>query len=293
MRRGPAADNRLGERMTTDRRSELVVARRAMACEFSVAFPAETRNAVDAGCAALDEVDRLEQLLSVFREGSELSRLNREGGAADPEVYGLLRWSARLTAATGGAFDSATGALVDLWRCGSVPTPAEVGAALSRSGVRHVVLHDGAVEFLRPGVRFNLGAIGKGFAIDSALRRIRPRSALMQGGRSSLKAVGAWTVEIGAPPFLRVRLRDQAMGTSAETYQPRHILDPRTGWPARGVLSATCIAPTATEADALSTAFYVMGPAATRRFCERNPRFAAILLLPGNQVQVIGNVEVV
>lgn len=279
--------------MFAESRSELVVARRAMACEFSVTFPAGTRGAVERGCAALDEVDRLEQLLSVFREDSEISRLNREAGPADREVYELLRWSARLTAATGGAFDAATGSLVELWRGGRVPPPVEIAAALERSGSRHVAFHDGSLEFLRPGIRFNLGAIGKGFAIDSALRRIRPRCALMQGGRSSIGAVGAWRVAVGDPPFACVRLRNQAMGTSATTYQPRHILDPRTGRPARGVLSATAIAPTATEADALSTAFYVMGPAATHRFCEANPRFAAILLLPHQRVETIGTVEVI
>jgi len=263
-----------------------------MACEFSLTFPAETRRGVEAGCAALDEVDRLEALLSVFREDSEISRLNRGDGAVSDEVYQLLRWSTRLAAATGGAFDAATGALVELWRSGRVPAGGEVADALERSGSRHVMFHDGSIEFLRPGIQFNLGAIGKGFAIDSALRRIRPRSALMQGGRSSLRAVGEWTVEIGEPAFARVRLRDRAMGTSAATYQPRHILDPRTGRPAHGVLSATAVAPTATEADALSTAFYVMGEAGTRRFCEANPRFGAVLLLPDHRVEAIGNVEV-
>jgi len=277
--------------MSGERISELVVARRAMACEFSVTFPAETRGGVEAGCAALDEVERLEAVLSVFREDSEIAGLNRGVGAVSAEVYELLRWSARLAAATGGAFDAATGALVQLWRAGRLPAASEVAEALGRSGSRLVVFRDGSIEFLRPGVQFNLGAIGKGFAIDSALRRIRPSRALMQGGRSSLRAVGEWTVEIGEPAFARLRLRDRAMGTSAATYQPRHILDPRTGWPARGVLSATAVAPTATEADALSTAFYVMGPAATRRFCEANPRFGAVLLLPDRRVEGIGNVE--
>ena len=264
-----------------------------MACEFSVMFPAGTRNGIEAGCAALDEVDRLEALLSVFREESEVARLNREGGPADREVYELLRWAARLSSATGGAFDAAAGALVQLWRGGRVPSPVEVRAALEASGSRHVRLHDGSVEFLRPGVQFNLGAIGKGFAIDSALRRIRPRSALMQGGRSSLKAVGTWTVAIGDPPFATIRLRNQAMGTSAATYQGCHILDPRTGWPARVVKSATAVAPTATEADALSTAFYVMGAEGARRFCEANPRFGAVLELPDESLRVFGNVEMI
>jgi thiamine biosynthesis lipoprotein len=272
-----------------------------MACEFSVTFPGETRNGVAAGCAALDEVDRLEQLLSVYREESELSRLNRGEGAAGHEVYQLLRWSVRLSAATGGAFDAASGALVNVWRGGRVPAAEAVSAALRNSGSRYVRFHDGSIEYLRPGLEFNLGAIGKGFAIDSALRRIRPRCALMQGGQSSIGAVGTWTVAIGDPAFARVTLRNRAMGTSAATEQffveggrrYGHILDPRTGWPARGVLSATALAPTATEADALSTAFYVMGPAAVRRFCDANPRFGAVLLLPGERVEVIGDVEVI
>lgn len=267
-----------------------------MACEFSVTFPGEVRDGVAAGCAALDEVERLENLLSVFREDSEVSRLNREGAAVGPEVYHLLRWAVRLSAATGGAFDPATGALVKLWRRGRAPAPAELAGALATGGSRGVRFHDGSIEFLRPGIEFNLGAIGKGFAIDSALRRIRARRVLMQGGQSSIKAVGEWMVAIGDPPFAHVRLRDRAMGTSAATNQffvengrrYGHILDPRTGWPARGVLSASAMAPTAAEADALSTAFYVMGPAATRRFCEVNPRFGAVLLLPGGRVETIG-----
>lgn len=235
-----------------------------MNCEFSVAFPAGIPNAVDLGCAALDEVDRLEDLLSYFRPDSEISRLNRGEGGTSREVGELLRWAARIGAATGGAFD-----------------PKFNG-------------------------KYNLGAIGKGFAIDSALRRIRPPSALMQAGRSSIAAVGTWTIAIGDPAFAQVKLTSEAMGTSGAQYQGAHILDPRTGRPATGVLSATAIAPTATEADALSTAFYVMGPAATRRFCEANPRFKAILLLPwednrglpaprrgGARVVVFGNVEVI
>src|SRR4051794_21236490 len=278
--------------------SELTVARRAMACEFSVTFPGEMQNAVDAGCAALDEVERLENLLSAFREDSEISRLNRGGGPVDREVYALLRWAVRLSEATGGAFDAATGALVKLWRGGRVPSSEDLAAALSRCGSRHVRFHDGSVEFLRHGIEFNLGAIGKGFAIDSALRRIRARRALMQGGQSSIAAVGEWTVAIGHPPFAQVQLQNQALGTSAATNQffvaggrtYGHILDPRTGWPARRVLSASAIAPTATEADALSTAFYVMGPVGTRRFCAANPRFGAVLLLRGGQVEFVGPV---
>src|SRR5947207_1651550 len=135
--------------------SELVVARRAMACEFSVTFPAGTPDAVPAGCAALDEVDRLEDLLSVYREDSEVSRLNRGAGRVGPETYELLRWAVRLSQVTGGAFDAATGALVKLWRDRRVPPPDEVAAALSACGSRHIRFHNGGIEFLRHGIEFN------------------------------------------------------------------------------------------------------------------------------------------
>src|SRR5689334_7611803 len=99
--------------------AELTVARRAMGCEFSVLLPPDTRHGVDAGCAVLDEVDRLEQKLSVFREDSELARLNREAArgpvSVDGELYDLLRLAVALSHATGGAFDAATVALLRAW----------------------------------------------------------------------------------------------------------------------------------------------------------------------------------
>ena len=305
-----------------DRRSELVMARQAMACEFSASFPAGIRNAVSAGYEALDEVERLERMLSVYREDSEVVRLNRCGsGAVDREVYGLLRWAVHLSAATGGTFDAATGALTKTWGFfrgpKRVPAAAEIATALAASGSRHVHLNDAGrtIRFDRTGVEFNLGAIGKGFAIDCALHLMRTRyrifNALMQGGQSSIGTLGCWTVAIGHPllpgrTFAHVRLKDRAMGTSADTNQffqqqgrrYGHILDPRIGWPARGVLSASAVAPTATEADALSTAFFVMGVEGTRRFCARYPQFGAVLMTPAVQpdaapeVHVLGAVDV-
>jgi thiamine biosynthesis lipoprotein len=168
-------------------------------------------------------------------------------------------------------------------------------------------------------VEFNLGGIGKGYAIDTALTKIRQeygvRCALMQGGRSSLRVIGAplfdprgWMVEIGDPlregkTVARVWLRDQALGTSgadnqffvADGKRYGHILDPRTGWPARRVLSSSVIARTATEADALSTAFFVTGLDGAKAFCRTRPEITAILVVPGKsapEVVVIGEADV-
>jgi thiamine biosynthesis lipoprotein len=161
-----------------------------------------------------------------------------------------------------------------------------------------VILHheQQSVRFLRPKVEYNLGAIGKGFAIDRALSGIRT-PALMQGGQSSIKAIGAWTVAIGAKAH--VHLRDQALGTSGSDNQffihngrrYGHLLDPRTGWPAEGLLTASAITTSAAEADALSTAFYILGVEGTRQYCKSHPEVTAVLVTP-SRVEVIGKAQV-
>jgi thiamine biosynthesis lipoprotein len=325
-----AAVRWLGSFLPEPRRrvAELTAARRAMACEFSITFPAGCGGAIDAGHAALDEVERLESKLSVYLDESALSALNRTAAQApvrlDEELYGFLRAAARLSEATGGAFDVASGALVRAWGFfrgpKRVPEEAERVKALAATGSAHLLFDDRArtVRFLRPGLELNPGSIGKGFAIDRALQRVRARygigCALMQGGQSSLKGMGAppgeprgWWVAIEDPlrpgrHLARVRLRDRALGTSGAANQffvhegrrYGHVLDPRTGWPARGLLSVSALAPTAAEADALSTAFFVLGTAGTRRFCARNPGFGAILVSPpGEPSRAVPRVEVV
>jgi thiamine biosynthesis lipoprotein len=303
--------------MTATSQSELTVARRAMACEFSVLFPSGTPGAVDAGMAALDEIDRLEQRLSVFISDSEVSRLNRGEPAVAQDIYDLLRFAVILSRATGGAFDAATGALLRAWGFQGgprrVPPEPERLAALAASGSAHVRLdeHRRTVTFDRPGVAFNLGAIGKGYAIDRGVRMLARdfgvRAALVGGGQSSLRAIGAppreplgWQVALGEPAIARVHLRDRALGTSGASNQFfesggrrwGHILDPRTGWPAARLTSASVLAKTAAEADALSTAFFVMGAEAARQFCLRRPGIGAVIVHSGSRVEVINAPEV-
>ncbi len=151
---------------------QVTISRRAMACTFSVTFPAEQRRAVDAGCAALDEIERLEEKLSAYRDDSDISRINRWAWkgpvAVDQEVFTVCQMSARLTQATEGAFDIAAGALSKAWGFyrgpKRVPAEEELRAALAASGMANVELDavSRAVRFRRPGVEFNLGSIGKG-----------------------------------------------------------------------------------------------------------------------------------
>ncbi len=285
-----------------------------MACEFSLVFPAAGASMVEAGCAALDEVERQEELLSVYLDDSELSRLNRSAAEGPVrvscEVYSFLRFALGLSEITGGAFDPAAGALVKAWGFyrgpKRVPPAEQHSAALAASGFRNVRFDDQlqTIAYLRPGLEINPGAIGKGYAIDRAMRRIHRRSgtgaAFMQGGQSSVLALGAppddprgWTVAIGNPcrpdrAVAHVFLRNRALGTSGAANQYfvhegrrfGHILDPRNGYPAHKLLSATAVARSAAEADALSTAFFVLGVDGTREFLRTRPDLGAILIRP-------------
>ncbi|MFM2094707.1 MAG: Thiamine biosynthesis lipoprotein ApbE precursor [Planctomycetota bacterium] len=184
------------------------------------------------------------------------------------------------------------------------------------------------IRFLRSDVEINLNAIGKGHALDRCAERImngeaddsvepsettrsdsgNVRNFVIHGGQSSILARGSrggfdgWWVALRNPlrpeqRLIEFCLRDQALGTSGSGTQffyhggkrYGHVIDPRSGRPADCVLSATVLAPTAAEADALATAFYVLGAEASGAYCASHPSIAALLIVPGARE---GGVEV-
>ena len=272
------------------------VRRRAMATEFVVLLPGDPKREVEAAVAALEEVERLERQFSIYRPDSDVSRINRlaasEPVAVAAEVIEVLQQSTALAERSGGAFDVTAGPLVECWgftkRAGRKPTREEIEAARARVGWQLLEIdgHALTVRFRRPGVQINLGAIGKGFALDKVAARLRSagiRDFLIHGGNSSVLAAGhqqadpsdeqrGWLVGISHPtrPNLRVggvRLTDQAIGTSGpgkQFFHHRgrrygHVIDPRTGWPAGDLESLTVVAATAADADALATGLFVDG----------------------------------
>jgi thiamine biosynthesis lipoprotein len=194
-----------------------------------------------------------------------------------------------------------------------VPPHAERLTALRDGGLRNVVLdaEKKTVRFRNPGVEINLGSIGKGHALDEAARLLRSGwnvgSALLHGGLSSVLAVGGqpgkargWEVGLTHPwePERRlglVHLKDRALATSAATFRHLeyngkklgHILDPRTGWPAEGVASCSVLAPTAAEADALATAYFVLGVEKARACCAARPDVGVVILPEGETTPVL------
>jgi thiamine biosynthesis lipoprotein len=268
-------------------------------------------------------VERLEEQLSVFRESSEVSHINATAHlqpvSVEPRLFVLLQWAVQLHRDTNGAFDITAGPLSQAWgfkrRSGAIPTPDKLEQALSRVGSRHLRLDATvcSVAFDRPDMEINLGAIGKGYALDrcgEVLDEAGVGDYLLHAGSSSVLARGShaatgegWTIGLRHPLRLarqlgEIHLRDRALSTSGsgtqffehEGRRFGHILDPRTGWPAEGVLTATAIAPTAAAADALSTALYVMGPARAAEFCSTHGEIGAVLTVAG---RVAGDVEVV
>jgi len=285
------------------------VHRTAMACRVEAAFHEDDSRHVPAAREALDEADRVESLLTVFRDSSELSRVNRQGAAGaagvDAEVFALLQRCVSLHADTDGAFDITSSPLSQCWgflsRDGRVPSAGEIDAARAVVGMTHVHIEADTrtVRFARDGMALNLHAIGKGYALDRMAAVLRARGvgrALLSAGGSSVLAIGggrgAWPVDIrsplsGRPRLARVRLAGAAMGTSgageqfviADGARYGHVIDPRTGWPAAGVLSASAIAANAATADALSTAFFIGGPELAKRYCDAHRGTMALLTL--------------
>ena len=315
----------LGDQAYSDQDAILLrFARRAMATTFEVTLPFGTPNAQQIADDALDLVDALESQLTVYRDDSEISRLNQQAAKSatpvEPELFRLLTLSQELANQTGGAFDITVGALVKAWgffrRAGRVPSPDELQAVRGKIGMRHLRLDAAAqtVRFLREGLEINLASIGKGYALDRVVRLLkevwRAPSALVHGGHSSVYALGSepgseagWTVGLLHPSddskrIAILRLRDRGMGTSAATYQHLeyqgrrlpHLLDPRTCWPAERMLLATVTAPSAAIADALATAFFVLGVERARAYCAEHPEIGALLLpnAPSAELIVLG-----
>jgi thiamine biosynthesis lipoprotein len=289
-----------------------------MACEFEVQLAADRNDdAMEHVFAALDLVESLEAQMTGYRDDSEIIRINQRAAfepvAVESRLFAILKQAERLHRETGGTLDITSGPLSDVWgfsrRAGSVPSEAAISEALQRVGMQHVALDESneTISFRRPGVSVYLNSMGKGYALDRMAELLAENGVddyLLHGGKSSVLARGnqpgnrtrGWIIGVRHPlhpakSLAELTLHNEALSTSGSGTQffirrgqkYGHILDPRTGRPAEGLYSATVIAPSAAEAEGLSTAFYVMGPAAVARFCASRSDVAALLVAPGER----------
>jgi len=314
----------------------LQVSRQAMACQFQVCLNVgQYANDMEAALEAMDLVESLEEQISYFRPGSEISRINRiaaeEPVEVEPRLFQLLELAIQISRQTSGAFDITATPLWNTWgfcrRAGRIPADDELAVARDCVGSRWLELDPDrhSVRFRKPGVEISLGSIGKGYTLDRCGEKLMAAGItdfLIHGGQSSVLAHGcradksqttasmpSWGVGVAHPVRSRgrlaeIRLAGRALATSSSQFQSfrhggkryGHILDPRTGRPADKVLAVTVVAPTAALADALSTAFYVLGLEPAVEFCRQRPEIGAVFVLPSNggvsaQVQAIGLTE--
>jgi thiamine biosynthesis lipoprotein len=227
------------------------------ACEIDAWGPV----AGPALAAAFDELDRWDRVLSSYKKESELNALNASAGTgpfrASPELYAATEAALRLARETGGAFDPTVAPVI---RSGP--------AALPLAGWAKVRLDPAArtIELPAKGMALDFGGIGKGWALDRAAEVLRARGvsrAFFNFGGQILAVGeapegGGWTIVVpGRAEPLRVR--DASVSTSGDDQRPGHIVSPFDGRPVRRKAAATAILPRATDADAWSTALYVLG----------------------------------
>lgn len=265
----------------------------AMGSTFSVVLYGNDSPKLEAAAAAaFEEVQQLDRMLSNYLPASEWSRVNREAGyrpvAVSAELFQLLSECIDYSRQSDGAFDITVGPLMKVWGFyrgeGLLPRPAEVAKALHRVGYRHVRLDPAihAVQFDRPDVELDPGGIGKGYAVDrmvDVLKRKGIDIALVSGSGSSIYGMGTppgepegWRITIRAPrnpkqSAAEVFLKNMSISTSgsyekffwAEGRIYSHIMDPRTGYPARGTSSVSVLAPRTIDSEAWAKPYFVNG----------------------------------
>lgn len=262
-----------------------------------------SRTEADAALAkALDEVERLDEVLSNYEAKSDVSRLVRDARntsiAVDSSLFEVIQKSLELSRRSGGKFDVTIGPLLKVWKKakeeGRKPTSEEIAAARRCVGYEKIELTPPDRILIRSDcVEIDLGGIGKGFAVDRAMSILKAagiKDAVINAGASAIAAIGAPPQDKGWPVrFLEsgsgsrsLLLRDASISTSEQT---GGILDPFTGSPTSDRMTVSVITPSATVADGLSTALLLMSIEEGKKLLEQYEPASAFWIAPGGQVK--------
>jgi thiamine biosynthesis lipoprotein len=256
---------------------------------------AKAEEAID---SAMEEIRRVEQKMSCFLPGSEVSKINREallerakgsplaGGwiAVSDELFSLLSEAIRLSNLTKGRFDITIYPLCRIWKFErdnvEVPDKEEIEKKKRLVNYNNMVIENGKIKFAKRGMGIDLGGIAKGYAVDAAIRVLKEKnveSAMVNAGGDiyvlGRKQGKPWRIGIrhprkGGEILGIVEVEDKAIVTSgdyeryffSEGKRYHHILNPKTGYPANECQSVTIVAKKATIADGLATGVFVLGP---------------------------------
>ena len=293
--------------------------RLAMGSELRItAWTADETAALSAFEAAFGDFERLDALMSVWREGSDVQRLNAAAGKhavpVSADVREVLRVARQVSEWTDGKFDVTFGALAGLWKFdhdqdNRIPDLQEVRRHLPLIDYGAVDVDDraGTVFLRREGMRVHLGGIGKGYAVDRAVDTLRRRGLsdfMIQSGGDMFvtgrRGERPWRVGVRDPrgpadrSYATLDLSQGAISTSGD-YERffvtagrryHHILDPDSGEPARGCRSVTIVTGRAVLADGLATGVFVLGPGAGMALVERLPGVEGVIVTDENQVLI-------
>jgi thiamine biosynthesis lipoprotein len=274
--------------------------------------PTQASQAID---HAFQEIDCLEQVMSIYKPASELSHLNRtahlQAQAVSPDLYEVIHESLHYSELTEGAFDITVGPLAERWKAVGrgrpAPSPEEKKKLRYGVGYRQVeLIPPNKIRFHSSRLAVDLGAIGKGYAVDrtaAVLRSCGIECALMNSGGSTFCAMGyppgqsGWLVHLCDPSAHvdpRVLLNGNSVSTSQQTLPSLlglpsfgHIIDAVAGEPLKSATAVSVVADSATASDALSTALLLMGPAKGRDLVERLPNVAAVWISPDALLQTV------
>ena len=258
---------------------------------------------------SFNEMTRLEKIMSSYLPGSGLSKLNalaekKSKVSVSSDLLKVIQRGVYWGMLSNGAFDISIGPATKLWKFSSgspsLPDSNQLLNATNLINYKDIVIDDSSVSLKKTGMSLNLGAIGKGYAVDQAidvLKKMKIKSGLINAGGDlmafGLKKTKSWHIGIQHPRkpeqiIASLDVKDKAVATSGD-YQRyfikdkiryHHMLDPKNGWPSNQTISATVIANTVMDADAASTALFILG---------ENKGIALINSLKGFEGMIVSN----
>lgn len=280
----------------------------------------EANNYID---LAVGEITRIEKLISSWDPASQTSEINRNAGIkpvkVDEELYNLIGRCVEISKLTDGAFDISFASMDKIWKFdGSMtemPSEEAIKQSVAKIGYQNIILDpENFTVFLKlEGMKIGFGGIGKGYAADKAKKLLMEKgvSAGIINASGDMNTWGRqpdgefWKVAITNPmdknkAFALLPLKDNAVVTSGnyEKYvtfngiRYTHIIDPRTGYPATGIISATVFAPKAEIADALATSIFVMGKDVGIDFINQLPKIECIVIDEKGEIFTSKNIEI-
>ena len=297
---------------------------RLMGCDFGITVVSKNHESAKVFTQqAVDEIQRIENLISSWDPNSQTSKINQNAGKkpvqVEQELFQLIQRALRISKLTDGAFDISYASMDFIWQfdgsMSSMPTASQIESSVAKVGFENIVLNKekNTVFLKKKGMKIGFGAIGKGYAADRAKALLKSQGVeagiINASGDMNTWGVqpdgSSWKVAITNPmdknkSFGVLPISNKAVVTSGD-YEKfvqfngvrySHIINPKTGYPATGIISVTVFAPQAEIADALATSIFVMGVDVGLNRINQLPQIECVIVDDKGNVQVSENIKI-